>query len=125
MEFDADKIPYIDSVWDAVHTFIRVPAGALIAASSVSDFNPTVQMVALLLGGGPALSSHGVKATLRAAANVSPEPVTNWTLSILEDIFFIGAAALAELHPLGILAVILIFLLLLAWILPKEYVYFM
>ncbi len=119
MEFVADKIPYVDSVWDAVHTFIRVPAGAVIAASSVSDFNPTVQMVALLLGGGLALSSHGTKATLRATANVSPEPVTNLTISILEDIFAIGAAALSVLYPLGILAVILVFLLLLAWILPK------
>ncbi len=119
MEFAADKIPYVDSVWDAVHTFIRVPAGAIIAAAAVADFHPTVQVLALLLGGGLALSSHGTKATLRAGVNVSPEPVTNWTLSFGEDIFAVGAAALAVLHPLVILAVIVVFLCLLVWFLPK------
>lgn len=119
IEFVADKIPYVDTVWDAVHTFIRVPAGAVIAATAASDINPTVQVVALLLGGGLALSTHGTKATVRAAANTSPEPFTNWTLSLIEDVFTVGAAVLAVLHPGVILVVILIFLLVLAWILPK------
>ena len=119
IEFVADKIPLVDSVWDAVHTFIRVPAGAIVAGAATSDLNPTVQVVALLLGGGLALSTHGAKATARAAANTSPEPFSNWELSIIEDIITIGAAVLAVLHPLVMLAVILIFLLLLAWILPK------
>jgi len=119
IEFVADKIPYVDTVWDVVHTFIRVPAGALIALSATTDLNPTVQVLALLLGGGLALSTHGTKATIRAAANTSPEPVSNWILSIVEDIFAFGAAVLAVLHPLVILVVILIFLLILAWILPK------
>jgi Domain of unknown function (DUF4126) len=119
IEFVADKIPYVDTVWDAVHTFIRVPAGAVIAATATSDINPTVQVVALLLGGGLALSTHGTKATMRAAANTSPEPVTNWTLSIIEDIFALGAVVLAVLKPAAILVIILIFLLILAWILPK------
>lgn len=119
VEFVADKIPLVDSLWDAVHTFIRVPAGAVVAGAATSDLNPTVQVVALLLGGGLALSTHGTKATARAAANTSPEPFSNWALSILEDIITIGAAVLAVLHPLVMLAVILIFLLLLAWILPK------
>jgi hypothetical protein len=119
IEFVADKIPYVDSVWDVLHTFIRVPAGALIALSATSDLNPTVQVLALLLGGGLALSTHGTKATIRAAANTSPEPVSNWTLSIVEDIFAFGAATLAALHPVVILVVIIIFLLVLAWILPK------
>lgn len=119
LEFAADKIPYVDSVWDAVHTFIRVPAGAVIAAAAVADFHPTVQVLALLLGGGLALSSHGTKATLRAGVNASPEPVTNWTLSFVEDIFAVGAAVLAVLHPLIIGAVIVVFLLLLVWLLPK------
>jgi hypothetical protein len=119
VEFVADKIPYVDSVWDVLHTFIRVPAGALIALSATSDLNPTVQVLALLLGGGLALSTHGTKATIRAAANASPEPVSNWTLSIVEDIFTFGAATLAVLHPVVILVVIIIFLLVLAWILPK------
>lgn len=119
VEFVADKIPYVDTVWDAVHTFIRVPAGAVIAATAASDINPTVQVVALLLGGGLALSTHGTKATMRAAANTSPEPVTNWVLSIIEDIFALGAVVLSVLHPVAILVIILIFLLILAWILPK------
>ncbi|HYY56571.1 MAG TPA: DUF4126 domain-containing protein [Pyrinomonadaceae bacterium] len=119
IEFVADKIPYVDTVWDAVHTFIRVPAGAVIAASATSDISPPVQVLALLLGGGLALSTHGTKATARAAANTSPEPLTNWTLSIIEDIFAVGAVVLAVLYPAAILVVILIFLLVLAWILPK------
>ena len=119
IEFFADKIPYLDTVWDAIHTFIRVPAGAVIAAAATSDINPAVQVVALLLGGGLALSTHGTKATIRASANVSPEPVSNWILSIVEDVIAVTAVVLAVLHPLGILLVILIFLLIFAWILPK------
>ncbi len=119
VEFVADKIPYVDTVWDAVHTFIRVPAGAVIALAATTDLHPTVQVLALLLGGGLALSTHGTKATVRAAANTSPEPVSNWALSIIEDIFAIGAVVFAVLHPVVILAVIFIFLLILAWILPK------
>jgi hypothetical protein len=119
IEFVADKIPYVDTIWDAVHTFIRVPAGAVLAATATTHLNPVVQILALLLGGGLALSTHGAKATVRAAANASPEPVTNWILSLVEDIFAIGAAIFAVLHPIGILFVILIFLLILAWILPK------
>ena len=119
IEFIADKIPYVDTVWDAVHTFIRVPAGAVIAFAGTSGMNPTVQVLALLLGGGLALSTHGTKATLRAAANTSPEPVTNWTLSILEDMVAVGAAVVMVLNPVIILVIIALFLLLLAWILPK------
>lgn len=119
IEFFADKIPYLDTIWDAIHTFIRVPAGAVIAAAATSDVNPAVQVVALLLGGGLALSTHGTKATIRASANVSPEPLTNWTLSIVEDVIAVGAVMLSVLHPIGILVVILIFLLIFAWVLPK------
>ncbi|HEX8472518.1 MAG TPA: DUF4126 domain-containing protein [Pyrinomonadaceae bacterium] len=119
IEFVADKIPYVDTVWDAVHTFIRVPAGAIIAVSATANLDPTVRIIALLLGGSLALSTHGTKATVRAAANTSPEPFTNWTLSIVEDVFAVGALVLAVLHPAVILVVIFIFLLILAWILPK------
>ena len=119
VEFVADKVPYVDTVWDAVHTFIRVPAGAVIAAAATSELNPTVEVIALLVGGGLALSTHGTKATARAAVNASPEPVTNWALSLAEDVIAIGAALLAALYPVAILVVILIFLLILAWILPK------
>jgi hypothetical protein len=119
VEFIADKVPYVDSVWDAVHTFIRVPAGAVLALAATTELDASIQVVAVLLGGGLALSTHGTKATARAAANTSPEPVSNWTLSIVEDIFAIGAIVLAALHPVAILVIILIFLLILAWILPK------
>lgn len=119
VEFVADKVPYVDTVWDAVHTFVRVPAGAALALAATADLDPSARVIALLLGGGLALSSHGTKASVRAAANVSPEPLTNWALSLVEDVLAVGAVVLAVFHPLLILAVIAIFLLLLAWILPK------
>lgn len=119
VEFVADKIPYVDSVWDAVHTFIRVPAGALIALAATTNLHPTVQVLALLLGGGLALSTHGTKATVRAALNASPEPITNWTASILEDAVAIGSAVLMVFNPVALLVIIALFLLILAWVLPK------
>ncbi|HVF42985.1 MAG TPA: DUF4126 domain-containing protein [Pyrinomonadaceae bacterium] len=119
VEFFADKVPYVDTVWDALHTFIRVPAGAVLAFAATSDVSPTVQVVAMLLGGGLALSTHGTKATVRAAANVSPEPFTNWLLSVVEDIIAVGAVVLAALQPVVILFVVAAFLVVFAWILPK------
>jgi hypothetical protein len=119
IEFFADKVPYLDTIWDGIHTFIRVPAGAIIALAATTDLDPSIQIIALLLGGGLALSTHGTKATVRAAANLSPEPFTNWVLSIVEDILAVVAVVLAVLHPLVLLAIILVFLLVLAWILPK------
>src|SRR5215831_3605177 len=85
VEFLADKIPVVDSVWDAIHTFIRVPAGAVLAASAFAHFDPAVRAVALLVGGTLALGSHGAKASIRAAANTSPEPFSNIMLSLGED----------------------------------------
>jgi hypothetical protein len=121
LEFLADKIPVIDSVWDAIHTFIRVPAGAVLAASAFAHFNPAVRVLALLAGGTLALGSHGTKATLRAAANTSPEPFSNIFLSIVEDIFTISLAALAAFHPVIVLGIVLLFLILLIWLGPKAY----
>lgn len=86
IEFVADKVPYVDSTWDVIHTFIRVPAGAVLAASAFGDFDRGIQVIALLLGGGLALSSHGTKAATRAMLNASPEPVSNAVASIVEDI---------------------------------------
>src|ERR1051325_2876868 len=119
IEFFADKIPYFDTVWDAVHTFIRVPAGAVLAAAATSDVSPAVQIVALLLGGGVAFSTHGTKATVRAAANLSPEPFTNWALSVVEDVIAVGGVILAVLQPLVILVVVIVFLVIFVWMLPK------
>ncbi|HEX5707219.1 MAG TPA: DUF4126 domain-containing protein [Pyrinomonadaceae bacterium] len=119
VEFVADKVPYVDTVWDSVHTFIRVPAGAALAFAATTEMSPTVQVLALLLGGGLALSTHGTKATVRATANVSPEPVSNWALSVVEDVIVVGAVSIAVFKPVVILVVIFVFLLLLIWILPK------
>ena len=119
VEFFADKIPYVDTVWDALHTFIRVPAGAVLALAATTELHPAVRVVALLLGGTAALSTHGTKATVRAAANTSPEPFSNWALSLGEDALAIGAAVLAVFHPLVLLAVVLAFLVAAAWLLPK------
>jgi hypothetical protein len=119
VEFLADKIPVVDSVWDAIHTFIRVPAGAVLAASAFAHFDPVVRAVALLAGGTLALGSHGTKASVRMAANASPEPFSNIFLSLAEDIFTIGLAALAAFHPVVMLVIILVFTLILVWLGPK------
>jgi len=119
IEFVADKIPAVDSVWDAIHTFIRVPAGAVLAASAFASFDPSVRLVAFLAGGGVALSSHGTKAATRLAANTSPEPVSNIVLSLLEDALTIGSAILMVFHPIVILVLVAIFVLLAIWLVPK------
>jgi hypothetical protein len=119
VEFFADKIPYLDTVWDAVHTFIRIPAGAVLAYGATAQLDPSLRVIALLVGGGLALSTHGTKASVRAAANLSPEPFSNWALSLTEDVLAIGATLLAVFHPLLILIVILICSLVAAWLLPK------
>ncbi|HXG68250.1 MAG TPA: DUF4126 domain-containing protein [Blastocatellia bacterium] len=119
VEFVADKIPYVDSVWDVIHTFIRVPAGAALAAASFGDFDPAVQIVALLLGGGLALSSHGTKATARAAINTSPEPVSNITASLVEDVVAIGSTLLAAFFPVLLIILVVIFVIISIIILPK------
>jgi hypothetical protein len=99
IEFIADKIPYVDSAWDAVHTFIRPPAAALIAYSAFGEIPEEWKVGAALLAGGVALTSHGAKATTRAAANTSPEPVSNWFLSLAEDGLAVFLAWMAAEHP--------------------------
>src|ERR671912_546121 len=99
VEFFADKVPYVDTVWDALHTFIRVPAGAVLALAATAELHPAVRVIALLAGGTLALSTHGTKATVRAAANTSPEPFSNWVLSLAEDVVAVGAIVVAVLHP--------------------------
>jgi hypothetical protein len=121
VEFFADKIPYLDTVWDAIHTFIRIPAGAVLAYGSTTQLDPSARIIALLVGGGLALSSHGTKATIRAAVNLSPEPFTNWALSFAEDVLVIGAVILAVFKPLAILCVILVFVIVAIWLLPKIF----
>jgi hypothetical protein len=119
VDFYADKIPYVDSVWDVVHTFIRVPAGAIVAYGATNQMDSSVHVIATLLGGGLALSSHGTKAALRAGANLSPEPVSNWVLSIVEDIIAIAGTILAVIAPVLIAIVLIIFLIFFFWFFPK------
>jgi len=108
IEFFADKFPLIDSVWDAIHTFIRVPAGAVLAAAAFGDFDRGIQVIAFLVGGGLALSSHGTKAATRAAINTSPEPASNIAASLVEDVVAVGSMALAPFYPVFIIIVVLI-----------------
>jgi len=112
VEFIADKIPYVDSAWDALHTFIRPPAAALLSYSAFAGEGVPEEwkLAAALLAGSVALTSHGAKASTRAAANASPEPVSNWTLSLLEDGFAVFLAWMAAEHPLvtGIVVVVLV-----------------
>jgi len=121
VEFFADKIPYVDSVWDVVHTFIRVPAGAIVAYAATSEMDASVYTIAALLGGGFAFSSHGTKAALRAGANLSPEPVSNWVLSIVEDIIAFVGAILAVFAPIIIAIVLGIFAIFFIWFAPKVF----
>jgi uncharacterized membrane protein len=99
VEFAADKIPVIDSFWDAIHTFIRVPAGAVFMASAFADVSPTARLLAGLIGGSLALTTHGAKATARLAVNTSPEPFSNIILSLLEDVLTVFLLGLAATHP--------------------------
>ena len=106
IEFVADKVPYVDSTWDVIHTFIRVPAGAVLAASAFGDFDRSIQVIALLLGGGLALSSHGTKAATRAMLNASPEPVSNWVASIAEDIVAVLSVVASVFVPVLIFVMV-------------------
>lgn len=119
VEFFADKIPYVDSVWDVIHTFIRIPAGAVVAYAATNEMDPGISVIATLLGGSLALSSHGTKAALRATANLSPEPVSNWALSLVEDFIAIVGTVLAVLAPILIMIVLGIFALFFIWFVPK------
>ncbi len=119
IEFVADKVPVVDSAWDAVHTFIRVPAGAILAATAFAEFDPAVKITAMILGGGIALGSHGTKAATRLAANTSPEPVSNIALSLGEDALTFGSTILMAFYPIAILIVVIIFLVIAVWLVPK------
>lgn len=119
VEFFADKIPYLDNAWDAIHTFIRIPAGAVLAATAFGDFDRSVQVVALLLGGGLALSAHGTKASARAAINLSPEPVSNIVVSLTEDVVAIVSILLSVFLPLVLIVFLTVFLALSIYMLPR------
>ena len=110
IEFVADKIPWFDSVWDVVHTIVRPLGGALIAVTAIGTASPAAELLAALLGGSVAMTSHLGKAGTRAAANTSPEPFSNWILSLLEDGVAVALTYLALQHPYIALTVALIVL---------------
>jgi Domain of unknown function (DUF4126) len=108
IEFVADKIPWVDSIWDAVHTAIRPIGGAVIAVTTLGDASPTMTGLVALMGGTLAAGTHLTKAGTRAAANTSPEPFSNWALSIAEDIFVLGLGALALQYPVAAALVVIV-----------------
>ena len=120
VESFGNKIPGIDSSWDAAHTFIRIPVGALLAAGVVTEIGESYPVAAaFLLGGSVAAGSHATKAGARAAINVSPEYFTNWVASISEDVLVVGGLSLALFHPVVFFGFSLLFLVFAIWLLPK------
>ncbi|MBU1139145.1 MAG: DUF4126 domain-containing protein, partial [Proteobacteria bacterium] len=103
IEFFVDKTPGVDTAWDTVHSFIRIPAGVLLAAGAVGEVNPSMVIVAGVLGGGVAATTHTIKAGTRVLINTSPEPFTNWTASVLEDITVVAGLWAALHYPLAFL----------------------
>jgi hypothetical protein len=124
VEFIADKIPYVDSVWDALHTFIRPPAAAILSYSAFAEgFPEEWKLAAALLAGGVALTSHGAKASTRAAVNASPEPLSNWTLSLLEDGFAVFLAWMAAEHPVLTAAVVVVLVIVAVFVIWKLFTF--
>ncbi len=119
VEFFADKVPALDSLWDALHTFIRVPAGAVLAAMALGNHDPAIIVAGAILGGTLAAGTHLTKAGSRALINTSPEPFTNVAASVGEEALVIGGLYAALHHPLVFLALLAAFVLLVAWLLPK------
>ncbi len=119
VEFFADKTPGVDSAWDTLHTFIRIPAGAMLAAGAVGDVTPAVHIAAGLVGGGMAMGSHLTKAGTRLLVNTSPEPFTNIGLSVGEDIIVVSGVLAMIYQPFVFLVVLAGFILLMVWALPK------
>lgn len=119
VEFMADKTPGVDSGWDAIHTFIRIPAGALLAAGAVGDVAPALAVAAGIVGGGVTAATHATKAGTRVLINTSPEPFSNWGASLAEDLAVFAGLWAALAHPMVFLLAFIAFLLLLCWLLPK------
>lgn len=119
VEFFADKTPGVDTGWDTIHTFIRIPAGVMLAAGAVGEVNPAVAITAGILGGTISATSHSIKAGSRILINTSPEPFSNWTASVLEDVAVFAGLWAALHHPLAFLGLFCLFILLAIWLLPK------
>ncbi len=119
VEFFADKTPGVDTAWDALHTFIRIPLGAVLAMGAVGDMTPAVELAAFIVGGSLAGATHATKAGSRIVINSSPEPMTNWTASIGEDLLVVAGLWTALNHPVLFLVALVIFIGLMIWLLPK------
>ncbi len=119
IEFFADKTPGVDTGWDTIHTFIRIPAGAVLAAGAVGDVSPAVAIAVGLVGGGLAAGTHATKAGSRVMINSSPEPFSNWIASITEDVAVVGGLWAALHYPLVFVCGLIVFILLMIWLLPK------
>lgn len=119
VEFFADKVPGVDTGWDALHTFIRIPAGAMLAAGAVGELGQGAELAALLLGGTLSAATHATKAGSRVLINTSPEPVSNWSASIGEDVAAIGGLWTALNYPGLFIALMIVMVIVMAWLLPK------
>lgn len=119
VEFVTDKVPGVDTAWDSLHTFVRIPAGAMLASGAVGDLGAGVNLAAAIMGGGLAATSHFAKAGSRVLINTSPEPFTNWAASFGEDVGVVGGLLLAVSHPVVFLILLAVFLALLIWLMPK------
>jgi hypothetical protein len=119
VEFFADKVPGVDTAWDGISTFIRIPAGAILAAGAIGDVGTGAQLAAAIAGGALATGSHATKAGTRVLINTSPEPVTNWFASVGEDVAVIAGLWTALYHPALFIVLLVVFILLMIWLLPK------
>jgi hypothetical protein len=119
VEFFADKTPGVDTAWDTLHTFIRIPLGAVLAMGAVGDMSPAVELAAFIVGGSLTAATHATKTGSRIVINSSPEPVTNWTASVGEDLLVITGIWAALNHPVAFLIALVVFIALMIWLLPK------
>ncbi len=118
VEFFADKVQGVDSAWDTLHTFIRIPAGAVLAASAVGEVDPAMVIAAALIGGGVTTGTHLVKASTRLLVNTSPEPFSNIGISLVEDAVVVGGVLAALFYPSLFLVFLVLFLVAMVWLLP-------
>jgi hypothetical protein len=119
VEFFADKVPGVDNAWDTIHTFVRLPAGAALAATAMGDVSLAAQVAAAIVGGSLTTLTHATKAGSRVMVNTSPEPFSNWTVSISEDLAVFGGLWAALNYPSAFLAGMVLFIALAIWLLPK------
>lgn len=119
VEFFADKVPGVDTGWDALHSFIRIPAGAMLAAGALSPLGAQAELIGLILGGTLSAGAHFTKAGSRVLINTSPEPFSNWTASICEDLLVIAGLWTALNHPILFIVLLVVFIALVIWLAPK------